>query len=150
MGFKLDRVHVWSGDLPDRPGTMAEKLAYLAQSGANLEYVFTRRKPELTGMGVLFVAPVSGPVQTRAARSAGLVETHDVVVLRVEGDNEAGLAHRLTTQWAMAGINVASLTIAVIASKFVGYAAFDSVADANRAAQILADLGTRREDLVHA
>ena len=32
--------------------------------------------------------------------------------------------------------------MAVLGGKFVGYAAFDSVQDANRAAQILADLGT--------
>jgi hypothetical protein len=30
----------------------------------------------------------------------------------------------------------------VIGNKFVGYAAFDSVPDANKAAQILADLGS--------
>jgi hypothetical protein len=30
----------------------------------------------------------------------------------------------------------------VLSGKFVGYAAFDTVDDANRAAQILADLGT--------
>ena len=55
---------------------------------------------------------------------------------------EAGLAHRLTQQWAMAGISLQGLTMAVVGMKFVGYAAFDTVEDANRAAQILADLGT--------
>ena len=34
------------------------------------------------------------------------------------------------------------MTMCVIGTKFVGYVAFDSVADANRAAQILADIGT--------
>jgi len=33
------------------------------------------------------------------------------------------------------------LTMAVLGTKFIGYAAFDTVNDANRAAQILADLG---------
>ena len=37
---------------------------------------------------------------------------------------------------------ILELSRAVLGGKFVGYAAFDSVADANRAAQILADLGT--------
>ena len=32
--------------------------------------------------------------------------------------------------------------MAVVANKFVGFAAFDSVTDANRAAQILADVGS--------
>jgi hypothetical protein len=34
------------------------------------------------------------------------------------------------------------LTMSVLGDKFVGYAAFDSVNDANRAAAILGDLGS--------
>jgi hypothetical protein len=142
MSFKLDRVHVWSGEIADQPGGMASKLALLAQAGANLEYIFTRRQPDKPGTGILYIAPVSGAVQVRAARGAGLHETFDPIVLRVEGDNQAGLGHRLTQQWALAGISLQGLTMAVLNNKFVGYAAFDTVADANRAAQILADLGS--------
>jgi hypothetical protein len=142
MGFKLDRVHVWSGEVADRAGGVAGKLATLAQAAANLEFILTRRLPDRPGFGVLYVAPVTGPIQVRAARAAGLTETQSPVVLRVEGDNEAGLAHRLTQQWALAGISMEGLSMAVLGSKFVGFAAFDTVGDANKAAQILADLGT--------
>jgi hypothetical protein len=142
MSFKWDRVHVWSCELPDKPGSAAAKLSYLAQAGANLEYIYSQRLPQKPGMGVLYVAPVTGPTQVRAARAAGLSETDLPIVRRIEGDNEAGLAHRLTQQWALAGINLQGLTMAVLAGKFVGYAVFDTVTDANRAAQILADLGT--------
>jgi hypothetical protein len=141
MGFKLERLHIWSGEIADQAGGMASKLASLAQAGANLEYVATRRQPERPGTGILTVAPVTGPAQVRAARLAGLAEAHDPVVMRVEGDNEAGLASRLTQQWALAGINLQGLTMSVLGNKFVGFAVFDSVSDANRAAQILADLG---------
>jgi hypothetical protein len=144
MGFKLERVHIWSGEIADKAGGMASKLAPLAEAGANLEYIATRRQTDRPGTGVIYVAPVTGPAQVRAARLAGLSETSDTVVLRVAGDNEAGLGSRLTQQWAMAGINLQSLTMAVLRDKFVGFAAFDSVADANRAAQILADLGSSR------
>ena len=140
MSFKWDRIHVWSGEITDQPGGAAAKLAFLAQAGANLEYVYTKRMPDKPGTGILYVAPVTGPTQVRAARSAGLIETHDPIVRRIEGDNQAGLAHRLTQQWAIAGISFQSLTMAVLQDKFVGYAAFDTVSDANRAAQILADL----------
>ena len=75
------------------------------------------------------------------ARAAGLHETHDPVVLRVEGDNEAGLGHRVTQQWALAGISFQGLTMCVLGNTFVGYATFDTVNDANRAAAILGDLG---------
>ena len=55
--------------------------------------------PDKPGAGVLYVAPVTGPTQVRAARGAGLSEVHTPVVRRIEGDNEAGLAHRLTHDW---------------------------------------------------
>ena len=141
MGFKLDRVHVWSGEIADQAGGVAAKLALLAQAGTNLEYIYTRRQPEKPGTGLLFVAPVSGPLQVRAAKAAGLTETNNPVVLRVEGDNQAGLAHRLTQQWALAGLSLQGLMMSVISNKFVGYASFDTVADSNRAAAILGDLG---------
>jgi hypothetical protein len=146
MSFKFDRVHLWSGEVLDQAGGVASKLAFLAKGGANLEYVFTKRLPDKPGAGVLFVAPVSGASQVRAAKAAGLAETDYPVVRRLEGDNEAGLAHRLTQTWALAGITLQGLTMAVIGGKFVGYAAFDSVADANKAAQILADLGSHHPE----
>lgn len=141
MGFRLDRVHVWAGDVADRPGGVAAKLAALAQAGANLEFIFTQRRSDQPGTGILYVAPVTGAAQVRAARAVGLAETHDPVVLRVEGDNAAGLGHRVTQQWALAGISFQGLTMSALENKFVGYAAFDTVADANRAAAILGDLG---------
>src|SRR5262249_29247316 len=111
MGFKLDRVHVWSGEVIDQAGGVASKLAMLAQAGTNLEYIYTRRQPEKPGTGILYVAPITGPLQVRAARSAGLHETQDPVVLRVEGDNQAGLGHRVTQQWALAGLSMQGLTM---------------------------------------
>jgi hypothetical protein len=142
MSFKWDRVHVWSGEVRDQAGGVADKLAHLAEAGANLEYVFTKRLPNKPGEGVLFVAPVTGPAQVRAAKAAGLHEVDYPVVRRIEGDNLAGLAHHLTQQWAKAGISLQGFTMAVLSNKFVGYVSFDAVQDANRAAQILADLGT--------
>ena len=142
MGFKLDRVHIWSGEVLDQAGGVANKLALLAQAGANLEYILTRRLVSKPGAGVLYVAPVTGPAQVRAARSMGLTESHDTVVLRVEGDNQAGLAHRLTQQWAVEGLSLHGLMMSVLGEKFVGYVSFDTVGDANRAAAILGDLGS--------
>jgi hypothetical protein len=141
MGFTLDRVHVWAGEVADQAGGVATKLALLAQAGANLEYIYTRRLADKPGWGILYVAPVSGPLQVRAAKSAGLHETTDPVVLRVEGNNAQGLAHRVTQQWAMAGLTLQGLMMSVLGDDFVGYVAFDNAQDANRAAAILGDLG---------
>jgi hypothetical protein len=142
MSFRYDRVHVWSCEVPDEPGGVAGKLAALAQAGENLEYVGTRRLAEKPGWGVLYIAPVTGPDQVRAARQVGMHEVTDPVVIRVEGDNKAGLAHRLTHEWALAGISFQGLTMAVISGKFIGYAAFDNAGDANKAATILANIGS--------
>jgi hypothetical protein len=141
MSYKWDRVHVWSCEVKDQSGAVANKLSFLARAEANLEYVFTKRLPDRPGQGVLYVAPITGPAQQRAAKDAGMHEVDTPVVRRIEGDNEAGLAHHLTQQWALAGISLQGLTMTVLGNKFVGYAAFDTVQDANRAAQILADLG---------
>ena len=140
MSFKWDRVHVWSCEITDQAGSVASKLAFLAQGDANLEYIFTKRLPNKPGFGVLYVAPVTGPAQVRAAKAADMHEADSPIVRRIEGDNEAGLAHHVTQQWALAGINLQGLTMAVLGDKFIGYAAFDTVNDANRAAQIVADV----------
>lgn len=143
MGFRLQRVHVWSGEVADEAGGVARKLALLAEAGTNLEYIYTRRTPNRPGSGVLFVAPITGPEQVRAAREANLSESEMPVVLRVEGDNSAGLGHRLTQQWALAGLSMEGLSMSVIGDHFIGYVSFDSVEDANRAAAILGDLGSQ-------
>ena len=144
MSFRLDRVHVWSGEVADQAGGVASKLALLAQAGANLEYIYTRRQPDRPGTGVLYVAPITGPLQVRAAKSAGLTEALNPVVLRVEGDNRAGLGHRLTQEWALRGLSLQGLMMSVLGEKFVGYVSFDNVQDANRAAAILGDLGSHK------
>ncbi len=140
MSFKWDRVHVWSCEITDQPGSVASKLAHLAHAEANLEYIFTKRLPNKPGFGVLYVAPLTGPAQMRAAKAADMHEVDSPVVRRIEGDNTTGFGHHVTQQWAVAGINLQGLTMAVLNDKFVGYAAFDTVHDANRAAQIVADM----------
>jgi len=82
------------------------------------------------------------------------------VIVRVEGDNKAGLAARLTKEWALADVSFTGLTMTVLGDRFVAYAAFDTAADANRAATVLAEVGTnkaaedcersRPRELVHA
>src|SRR5262245_35901951 len=72
MALHIRRVEVWSGELPDRPGAAAATLEALSRAGANLQYVFARQHPTKPDIGVIFLAPVIGPEQERAARSTGL------------------------------------------------------------------------------
>ena len=142
MSFKMQRVHVYHAEVDDRPGGISGKLKKLAEAGAHLEYVYSQRSADKPGMGDLYVAPLHGSNELAAAREAGMHEVSEPIVMRVEGDDKAGLGGRLTQAWEMAGINLHGLVMSVIGNKFVGYATFDSVADANRAATILAELGT--------
>jgi hypothetical protein len=141
MSFKMDRVHVWAAEVKDEPGGVAAKLSLLDHAGADLEYVYTQRLPDQPGAGILCVAPLVGIDQIKAAKAAGMHEVSDPIVMRLEGDNTAGLAHRLKHAWAMAGINLHGAIMTVIGSKFVGFVTFDSVEDANKAARILAEVG---------
>ena len=63
MSFRLDRVNLWAGEVPDQAGGAAGKLAFLAQAGANLEYVFTKRLQDQPGNGILYVSPITGKTE---------------------------------------------------------------------------------------
>ena len=142
MSFKMQRVHVYHAEVDDKPGGISGKLKKLAEAGAHLEYVYSQRSLTKAGVGDLYVAPLTGTSELKAAKAVGLHEVSEPIVMRVEGDDKAGLGGRLTQAWEMAGINLHGLVMSVIGNKFVGYATFDTVADANRAATILAELGT--------
>jgi hypothetical protein len=142
MSFKMQRVHLFHAEVEDKPGGVSSKLKKLAEAGAHLEYVYSQRSATKPGMGDLFVAPLHGNGEMKAAREAGLHEVSEPIVMRVEGDDKAGLGGRVTQAWEMAGINLHGLVMSVINGKFIGYATFDSVADANQAARILAELGS--------
>ena len=145
MSFKMQRIHVYHTEVDDKPGGIAAKLKNLAQAGAHLEYIYSQRSLTKKGVGDLYVAPITGAGELTAAKSAGLHEVAEPIVMRVEGDDAKGLSGRLTQEWEMAGINLHGLVMSVLNGRFVGYVTFDSVADGNRAATILAELGTRDE-----
>jgi hypothetical protein len=142
MSFKMQRVHLFHAEIEDKPGGVSAKLKKLAEAGAHLEYVSSERSATKPGAGDLYVAPLTGTAELAAAKAVGLHEVSAPIVMRVEGDDKAGLGGRLTQAWELAGINLHGLVMSVIAGKFVGYATFDTVADANTAATILAELGT--------
>jgi len=142
MSFKMQRVHVFHAEVDDKPGGIAAKLKPLAEAGAHLEYVYSQRSVTKPGMGDLYVAPLRTNSEITAAKAAGLHEVGEPIVMRVEGDDKSGLGGRLTQAWELAGINLHGLVMSVIGGRFIGYATFDTVADANKAATLLAELGT--------
>jgi predicted amino acid-binding ACT domain protein len=142
MSFKMQRVHVFHSEVEDKPGGIAAKLKTLAEAGAHLEYVYSQRSATKAGYGDLYVAPLHGNGEVTAAKKAGMHEVNDPIVMRVEGDDKTGLSGRLTQAWELAGLNLHGLVLSVLHGRFVGYVTFDSPQDANKAATILAELGT--------
>lgn len=135
MDFKVTKVDVWAGEIEDRPGALAEKLETLKNTGANLEFVIARR--DQPGKSVVFLAPLKGASQTRAAKQAGLAKTTSLHSLRLEGPNQRGLGALITRALADAGINLRGLSAAALKRSHVTYFAFDRSEDARRAGQIL-------------
>lgn len=140
MDFMLDRVQVWSAEIADRAGGAASVLAPLAESGANLEFILSRRMPHRPGFGELYLAPITGPQQTRAAHAVNLHHANDMVLLRIRGSDRPGVGHHLASTLAQAGLNLRSLTMAAVDGRFVAYVATDSADDTAKAVQALAAL----------
>jgi hypothetical protein len=143
MAFKMTRVHVFHTEVADEPGGIAAKLKPLAEAGTHLEYVYSQRSATKPSVGDLYIAPVLGHNAKDAAKAAGLHEVQEPIVMRVEGDDKAGLGGRLTIAWEKAGLNLHGMMMAAVGGKFIGYVTFDTADDANRAAVILTEIGSK-------
>jgi hypothetical protein len=137
VALNVTRADVWAGSIEDRPGGLAAKLAALAEAGAQLEFVIARRAAEKPGTGVVFLTPLTGAAQIRAAKKAGLEKTKRLHSLRVEGPDQPGLGAKMTQALAQAGINLRGLSAAAIGRRCVVHLALDSAADAAKAARLL-------------
>lgn len=138
--MKAQRVDTWAAAIKDKPGALAAKFKALSAAGVNLEFVIARRSPEKRGAGVVFVTPIKGPKQSRAAGAVGFKKTKSLHTVRLEGVNKRGQGMRLTRALADNGINLRGLSAAAIGNKFICHIAVDSERDANRVARILSKL----------
>jgi hypothetical protein len=145
MPYKVNCVDVWTGEIEDRVGGLAAKLESLADAGADLEMVIARRQPGQPGKGVVFVGPVTGAGARKAAAATGLAKSGDLAALRVEGPNRPGECSRLTRRLAEAGLNLRGISAAALGTKCVVLLAFDTSADAGKAARLLRAAGSRRK-----
>lgn len=136
MDLLVERVDVWAATIQDRPGGLSEVLATLRDAGANLQFVIARRS-DVPGMGVVFVTPLQGDREIRAAAQVGFNVTQSLHSIRVMGRDEPGIGAELTQKLAEAGINLRGLSASAIGPQFVAYVAFDSLDDANKAMGIL-------------
>jgi hypothetical protein len=142
MSLKVSKIDVWSGEIRDRPGGLADILRQLAATNANLEMVVARRQLDKPGTGIVFLAPVKGRKTTSAAAVAGLGPAVGVAALRVEGTDRPGLGAKITGAIAEAGINLRGLSAAALGNRFAAYLAFDNREDADKAAKLIRAAGT--------
>lgn len=140
MKLNVSRTDVWAATIEDRPGGLADKLAALAEAGANLEFIIARRTPGRAGTGVVFVTPIKGAKQVKAAKAAGFERTERLQSLRLGGADKPGMGARITRALARGGVNLRGLSAAAIGRNFVTHLALDTAQEAAKAASILKKL----------
>lgn len=137
MDLLVERVDVWAASIPDEPGGLALALAALRDAGADLQFIIARRTPDAPGKGVVFVTPLRGDCEVRAAAQVGFGTANSLHSLCIAGHDRPGIAAELTGKLAEAGINLRGFSASVIGTQFIAYLALDSLDDANRAAEVL-------------
>jgi predicted amino acid-binding ACT domain protein len=138
MDLLVERTEVWAAPIQDKPGALAELLKSLHKAGADLQFIIARRSPDRPGTGVVFVTPLQGDRQIRAALQAGFNVTQSLHSIRVMGLDRAGIVADLTRALAEGGFNLRGLSASVIGSQFVAYVGVDSAEDTIKAIDTLA------------
>lgn len=137
MKLEIKREDVWAAAIKDRPGALADKWNALRQGGVNLEFIIARRDHEKAKTGVVFVTPIRGAKQLKAAKKAGFKKTRSLHSIRITCGDKRGLGAKLTGILADAGINLRGISGAAIAKKAVFHLAFDTSAAAGKAINLL-------------
>ena len=109
----------------------------MADAGADLDFIISRRRPDPPGQGVVFVTPLRGDEQIKGATAVGFNISPSLHSVRIEGANEAGIAARIAQMLGEAGINLRGLSAAVIGARFIIYLAVDTRDDAMEIVRIL-------------
>jgi hypothetical protein len=140
MKFRVTRADMWSATIEDQPGGAARVLDPVAKAGANFEFAFARRAPEMPGKGLLFVLPVKGAKVLQAAQAAGLAKAEGFHTVRVEGADRPGTSAAIVRALANAGISFRAFSATAVGRKFVAFLVLDSAEDAAQAVSVLKKL----------
>ena len=137
MDMIVEREDVWAASMEDKPGALAQKLSALAEAGADLDFVIARRSGEKPGTGVVFVTPLRGDREIRAATIAGFAVTRHLHSVRIEGMNQSGIGAKIAQKVSEAGINLRGFSGAVVGTQFVLHIGVDSVEDAEKVKRVV-------------
>ena len=141
MNMIVERLDVWAASIADKPSGLSWILKGMDEAGADLDFIIARRSLEKPGKGVVFLSPIRGDREVKAASTLGFNLTNNVDTVRVEGDNKPGAAARLTGLIADAGIDVRGFSAAVVGTRFIAYIGFDNTTDAKTAVSIIHGAG---------
>jgi hypothetical protein len=140
MDLLVEREDVWAASLADKPGALAATLSALSAAGADLDFIVVRRAPEKPGTGVVFVTPLRGDREVRAAAAVGFAVTSRLRSVRVEGPNGPGIAATLTKTIGDTGINMRGFSAASMGTRFVAHIGVDSAEDEKAVVKLLSEL----------
>ena len=140
MAFEIDRVDVWAGEVRDRRGALADMLKGVLDAGADLDFVLVRPSPVKSGTGILYIAPLTGPEQIKAAEEIGLAKSSHIEALRITGPDRQGLTVEISRALADAGVSISGLTGGRMGDRCVLYIRFESHDDVDKAAEVVTAL----------
>lgn len=140
MELLVEKEEVWAASIEDKPGALAATLSVLYAAGADLDFIIVRRAPEKPGTGVVFVTPLRGDREIRAAATVGFSVTSTLHSVRVEGPNEPGIAAKLAQAVGDAGVNMRGFSAASIGTRFVAHIGVDSAEDEETVIKVLSAL----------
>jgi hypothetical protein len=137
MELNVERIDVWAATIDDKAGGLAQALSALRDAAVDVQFVVARRSPEAPGKGVVFVAPLQGEREIRAATQAGFSISSSLHSVRVMGLDRLGIIAQLTQTLADEGINLRGASAAVLGTQFIAYLAIDSLDDAEKTVDVL-------------
>jgi hypothetical protein len=137
MPLEVTKIDVYQAGLSDQKGSLAEKLGKLSEAGADLEFVSAHRGNNAGDEAVLYVAPLKGARQSRAAKEAQFTKATRISVLRVEGKETPGMLASIVQTLANKGINIGEVTTAGTRGVFVAHVALKEPGDAPKAIRAL-------------
>lgn len=142
MSLKITKVKTYAADMYNQPGRLARALESLRNAGANFEFVIGRRVTERTSR--VFVAPLKGAKQLRAAADVEFRPAESMHVIRIEAPDRPGVGADFTRAIADAGINIRGISAAAFKKHSVCYLAFASAEEAAAATSVLKKAARKR------
>ena len=134
MAITVKKITLWRKELENQTGTLAKTLEPLA--GTDLQVVMGYRHPEGGTKAAVELYPITGKKSVAKAQEAGLAAS-SIPALLVEGDNKAGLGHKIAQGISAAGINMNFLVALVIGKKYSSVIGFENESDANVSVAII-------------